>query len=117
ESGAWVSNHLPHFAGMVDEVTFLKAVYTDEINHAPAQLFVHTGSPRLGKPSMGSWVVYGLGSENANLPGFVVLISGGQQPDAGKSVWGTGFLPTVYQGVQCRSDGDPVLYLSDPDGL
>src|SRR5690606_40781851 len=71
----------------------------------------------LGKPSMGSWVVYGLGSENANLPGFVVLISGGQQPDAGKSVWGTGFLPTVYQGVQCRSDGDPVLYLSDPDGL
>lgn len=117
ESGAYVSNHLPHFASVVDEVTFLKAVYTDEINHAPAQLFVHTGSPRLGRPSMGSWVVYGLGSENANLPGFVVLVSGGQQPDAGKSVWGTGFLPTVYQGVQCRSDGDPVLYLSDPNGL
>lgn len=117
ESGSYVSNHLPHFASLVDEVTFLKAVHTDEINHAPAQLFVHTGSPRLGRPSMGSWVVYGLGTENANLPGFVVLVSGGQQPDAGKSVWGTGFLPTVYQGVQCRSDGDPVLYLSDPDGL
>lgn len=117
ESGAWVSHLLPHFSQVVDEVTFLKAMYTEEINHAPAQLLVHTGSPRLGRPSMGSWVIYGLGSENANLPGFVVLLSGTNQPDAGKSVWGSGFLPTVYQGVQCRSEGDPVLYLSDPEGM
>lgn len=117
ESGAWVSNLLPHFASVADEVSFLKAVSTDQFNHGPAQLFVHTGSPRLGRPSMGSWVTYGLGTENSNLPGFVVLTSGGNTPDAGKSVWGSGFLPSLYQGVQCRSDGDPVLYLSDPDGL
>ena len=77
---------------------------------------MHTGSPRSGRPSMGSWVTYGLGSENNNLPGFVVLTSGGT-PDAGKSVWGSGFLPSVYQGVQCRSKGDPVLYLKDPKGV
>jgi len=117
QSGAYVSEHLPHFAKMVDEVSFLKGVYTDQFNHAPAQLFVHTGSPRLGRPSIGSWVTYGLGSENNNLPGFVVLTSGGKTPDAGKSVWGSGFLPSVYQGVQCRSEGDPVLFLSDPDGV
>jgi len=117
QSGAWVSDNLPHFSTMVDEVTFLKAVYTDQFNHAPAQLLVHTGSPRLGRPSIGSWVTYGLGSENQNLPGFVVLTSGGSFPDAGKSVWGSGFLPSVYQGVQCRSEGDPVLFIKDPDGL
>ncbi len=117
QSGAWVSNHLPHLATMVDDVAFLKAMYTDEFNHAPAQLLVHTGSARLGRPSMGSWVTYGLGTENENLPAFVVLLSGGVAPDAGASVYGSGFLPTVYQGVQCRSKGDPVLFLSDPDGL
>ena len=117
QSGAWVSEHLPHFSGVVDDVTFLKAVHTDEFNHAPAQLLLQTGSPRLGRPSMGSWVTYGLGTENQNLPGFVVLVSGGKTPSAGKSVWGSGFLPTVYQGVQCRSKGDPVLFLSDPDGM
>lgn len=117
QSGAFVSEHLPHFAKMADEVAFLKGVYTDQFNHAPAQLFVHTGSPRLGRPSIGSWVTYGLGSENNNLPGFVVLTSGGKTPDAGKSVWGSGFLPSVYQGVQCRSEGDPVLFLSDPEGV
>ncbi len=73
---------------------------------------MQTGSPRVGRPSIGSWVTYGLGSENNNLPGFVVLTSGGT-PDAGKSVWGSGFLPSVYQGVHCRSKGDPVLYLKD----
>jgi hypothetical protein len=78
---------------------------------------VHTGSPRLGRPSMGSWVTYGLGTENQDLPGFVVLTSGGKFPDAGKSVWGSGFLPSVYQGVQCRSEGDPVLFLNDPAGM
>jgi hypothetical protein len=117
ESGVYVSDLLPHFAEVVDEVTMLKAVQTDEFNHAPAQLLMYTGSPRLGRPSMGSWVTYGLGSENENLPGYVVLVSGGTQPSAGKSVWGSGFLPTVYQGVQCRSEGDPVLYVSNPDGM
>src|SRR5258706_9608680 len=116
-SGAWVSDHLPHFSKIVDEVSFLKCVSTDQFNHAPAQLFVQTGSPRLGRPSMGSWVTYGLGTENNNLPGFVVLTSGGHAPDAGKSVWGSGFLPTVYQGVQCRSEGDPVLFIKDPEGV
>ncbi|HRI61142.1 MAG TPA: DUF1501 domain-containing protein, partial [Saprospiraceae bacterium] len=84
---------------------------------APAQLLMHTGSARLGRPGMGAWVTYGLGSENANLPGFVVLTSGGKDPDAGKSVWGSGFLPSVYQGVQCRSEGDPVLFIKDPEGI
>ncbi len=117
ESGAWVSDRMPFLAGEVDKITFLKAMHTDEFNHAPAQLLMHTGSPRFGRPSMGSWATYGLGSENESLPGFVVLLSGGVQPDAGASVYGSGFLPTVYQGVQCRSAGDPVLYLSNPGGM
>jgi len=117
QSGAWVSDHLPHFSKVVDDVSFLKAVHTDKFNHGPAQMFMQTGSARLGRPSIGSWVTYGLGSENSNLPGFVVLTSGGKTPDAGKSVWGSGFLPSVYQGVQCRSKGDPVLYLADPEGM
>src|SRR5919107_3840456 len=117
ESRAWISENLPHLTSIVDEITFLKAVTTDQFNHAPAQLLVHTGSPRLGRPSLGSWVTYGLGSENQNLPGFVVLTSGGKNPDAGKSVWGSGFLPSVYQGVQCRSEGDPVLFIKDPNGM
>jgi hypothetical protein len=87
---------------------------TDQFNHAPAQLLVQTGNARLGYPSLGSWVVYGLGTENQNLPGFIVLISGGNTPDGGKQLWGTGFLPSVYQGVQCRSHGEPVLYLDSP---
>ena len=117
QSGAWISDYLPHFSKVADEVAFLKAMHTDQFNHGPAQLFMQTGSPRLGRPSLGSWVTYGLGTENQNLPGFVVLTSGGKTPDAGKSVWGSGFLPSVYQGVQCRSKGDPVLYLEDPNGM
>ena len=117
QSGAWISENLPHLSTIADEVTFLKAVQTDQFNHAPAQLLMHTGSPRLGRPSMGAWVTYGLGSENNNLPGFVVLTSGGKNPDSGKSVWGSGFLPSVYQGVQCRSEGDPVLFINDPEGI
>jgi hypothetical protein len=117
QSAAWVSEHLPHFSTIVDEVSFLKAVTTDQFNHAPAQLLMHSGSARLGRPSMGTWVTYGLGTENENLPGFVVLTSGGNFPDAGKSVWGSGFLPSVYQGVQCRSEGDPVLFIKDPEGM
>lgn len=117
QSGAWVSDHMPHFATVADEVSFLKAVTTDQFNHGPAQLLMHTGAPRLGRPSIGSWATYGLGTENQNLPGFVVLTSGGKFPDAGKSVWGSGFLPSVYQGVQCRSEGDPVLFIKDPEGM
>ena len=117
QSGAWISDNLPHLATVADEISFLKAVQTDQFNHGPAQLLMHTGSPRLGRPSIGSWVTYGLGSENSNLPGFMVLTSGGNNPDAGKSVWGSGFLPSVYQGVQCRNEGDPVLFLKDPAGI
>ena len=116
QTGSWVSEHLPHFSNWVDEVSFLKAMHTDEFNHAPAQLFMHTGSPRLGRPSMGSWMMYGLGSENENLPGYVVLTSG-SEPSAGKSIWGNGFLPSLHQGVQCRSQGDPILYLNNPKGV
>ncbi len=117
QSGAWISDYLPHLSTVADDISFLKAVHTDQFNHGPAQLFVHTGSARLGRPSIGAWTTYGLGTENSDLPGFVVLTSGGKTPDAGKSVWGSGFLPSVYQGVQCRAQGDPVLYLSDPDGM
>ncbi|MFY0653935.1 MAG: DUF1501 domain-containing protein [Cyclobacteriaceae bacterium] len=116
ESRAWVSDYLPEFSKVVDDVCFLKAVQTDEFNHAPAQFFMYTGSPRTGRPSMGSWVTYGLGSDNENLPGFVVLISRGG-PTAGKRIWGSGFLPTVHQGVQCRSKGEPVLNLDNPHGV
>ncbi|NHE56851.1 DUF1501 domain-containing protein [Cyclobacterium plantarum] len=117
QSGTYVSDYMPEFAQMVDEVSLLKAMHTNEFNHAPAQLFMHTGSPRLGKPSIGAWSVYGLGSENKDLPGYVVLTSGGGAISAGKSAWGSGFLPTVYQGVQCRSEGDPVLFLSNPNSI
>ena len=117
QNGTWVSDYLPHFSTIVDEAAIIKSVTTDQFNHAPAQLMMHTGSARLGRPSIGSWVTYGLGSENQNLPGFVVLTSGGNNPDAGKSVWGSGFLPSVYQGVQCRSEGDPVLFIKDPKGI
>ncbi|MFN0131501.1 MAG: DUF1501 domain-containing protein [Phycisphaerales bacterium] len=116
-SAMWASELVPNFARIADEVTLVRSMYTDEFNHAPAELFLYTGSPRPGRPSMGAWSVYGLGSENANLPGFVVLLSGGSNPSAGKSVWGSGFLPSIYQGCQCRSEGDPVLFASNPEGV
>lgn len=117
ESRAWVSDYMPNLSTVVDDISFLKGVTTDQFNHAPAQLLMHTGGARLGRPSIGSWVTYGLGTENEDLPGFVVLVSGGSNPSAGKSIWGSGFLPSVYQGVQCRSHGDPVLFLENPDGI
>ena len=117
ESGAWFSDALPKLATCADDMAFIKSMNTDQFNHAPAQLLLYTGSPRQGRPSMGSWVTYGLGSENKNLPGFVVLISGGVAPSGGKDNWGSGFLPSIYQGVQCRSKGDPVLYVSNPEGM
>jgi hypothetical protein len=117
QSGGWVSELLPHFSKMVDDVTVIRSMTTEQFNHAPAQLLLHTGNSRFGAASMGSWATYGLGSENQDLPGFIVLVGGGNNPDGGKSLWGSGFLPSVYQGVQCRTQGDPVLFLSDPDGV
>jgi len=116
-AGSYVSELLPHFSKVVDDVTIIRSMTTDQFNHAPAQLFLHTGTPRFGGAAMGAWATYGLGSENQDLPGYVVLVGGGNNPDAGKSLWGSGFLPSVYQGVQCRTQGDPVLFLSDPDGM
>jgi hypothetical protein len=113
----WISSLLPHLASVADHLCVIRSMFTTQFNHSPAQLLLHTGDPRFGSPSMGSWVTYGLGSENHNLPGFVVLVSGGKTPSAGKSVWGSGYLPSVYQGTQCRNTGDPVLYLSNPEGL
>lgn len=117
QSGQWVSDRLPHLERVIDELCVIRSMHTDQFNHAPAQLLMHTGFPNLGWPSAGSWATYGLGSENQNLPGFIVLTSGGVNPDAGKSVWGSGFLPSVYQGVQCRSYGEPVLFLQNPTGI
>jgi hypothetical protein len=117
KGGIWMSDAIPNFHGIADEMCVVKSMFTDQFNHAPAELMLFTGSPRQGRPSMGSWVTYGLGSENENLPGFVVLISSGVQPSGGQGLWGTGFIPSVFQGVQCRSKGDPVLYVSDPPGM
>ena len=117
QSGAELSELLPHLATVADDIANVKSMYTEQFNHAPAQLFLHTGASRIGRPSMGSWLTYGLGSEASDLPGFVVLVSGGKTPDGGASLWGSGFLPTVYQGVQCRAQGDPVLYVSNPPGM
>ena len=116
-SGAWVSDRLPHLAKHVDDICFIKTMQTDQFNHGPAQLMVHTGQARMGYPSIGSWTTWGLGTENSDLPGFIVLLSGGRQPRVGKALWSGGFLPSVYQGVQCRSEGDPVLNISNPDGV
>lgn len=117
ESGTLVSELLPNFARCVDDVAVIKSMKTDQFNHAPAQLFLYTGTPRLGGASMGSWALYGLGSESHNLPGFVVLISGGTDPSGGKSLWSSGFLPSVYQGVQCRTQGEPILFVTNPKGV
>ncbi|REJ87155.1 MAG: DUF1501 domain-containing protein [Planctomycetota bacterium] len=117
EGGQWMSDAIPHLHEVADEMCIVHSMNTDQFNHAPAELLMYTGSPRPGRPSMGAWVTYGLGSENEDLPGFVVLISSGVQPNGGKNSFGTGFLPSVFQGVQCRSQGDPVLYASDPEGM
>jgi hypothetical protein len=115
--GIWMSDAVPKFHEVADELCVIKSMKTDEFNHAPAELLLFTGHNRQGRPGMGCWVTYGLGSESRNLPGFVVLISSGVQPSGGQNCWGSGFLPGVFQGVQCRSKGDPVLYVSDPAGL
>jgi hypothetical protein len=117
QAGTWVSELLPNIAGLADDMAVIRSMHTDQFNHAPAELFLYTGSPRSGSASVGSWLTYGLGSENEDLPGFMVLLSGGTDPSGGKSLWGSGFLPSVYQGVQCRQQGDPILYVSNPDGM
>jgi hypothetical protein len=115
QSGNQISELLPNLAKVADEIAIVKSMQTEEFNHGPAQLFLHTGFGRPGRPSFGSWVTYGLGSENENLPAYVVLLSG-PLAGAGTSLWSTGFLPSIYQGVQFRNGGDPVLFLSNPDG-
>jgi hypothetical protein len=117
KSGAWFSNIVPNMAAMADDICIVKSLWTDQFNHSPAELFLFTGAQRAGNASMGSWVTYGLGSENQDLPGFVVLLSGGTDPTGGKSLWGSGFLPSVYQGVQCRTSGAPILYSENPPGM
>jgi hypothetical protein len=117
KSGVWMSDAIPHFHEHADDLCVIKSMHTDQFNHAPAELFVHTGFSQPGRPSFGAWTTYGLGSENQNLPGYVVLISSGTQPNGGKNSFSAGFIPSVYQGVQCRSKGDPVLYVSDPPGM
>ena len=121
ESGAWVCDFLPHTAGIVDDLCFVKSMHTTSVNHAPAITFFLTGSEMPGRPSMGAWATYGLGSESQDLPGFVVMTSRDKEATCGQIFydfyWGSGFLPSKYQGVKFRGGGDPVLYLSNPNGL
>jgi hypothetical protein len=117
QCGAEISELLPHLAQVVDEVAIVKSMATDAFNHAPGQIQMSTGSQQFGKPSLGAWTLYGLGSESENLPAFVVFSTGKKGPSGGNSNWGSGFLPTVYQGVPFRTTGDPVLYLSNPPGI
>jgi hypothetical protein len=117
QSGAELSNLLPGLAKVADDIAIIRTMHTTQFNHAPAQLFLNTGHNIAGRPSMGSWLTYGIGSENKDLPGFVVLLSGKNAPDGGKSCWGSGWLPSTYQGVEFRRSGDPVLFLSNPEGV
>lgn len=117
ESGAWVSDLLPHTGRIVDDLCMIRTCQTDLFNHAPAKLFMNTGSGLFGRPSMGAWVTYGLGSESQDLPGFVVLQSGPRGPRGGAVLWGSGFLPSTYQGVPLRNQGDPILNLSTPPSV
>ncbi len=116
-SGSWVSADYPELAKVADKMTFVKSMWTEQFNHAPAQLMLQTGAQIKGRPCFGAWAVYGLGSENKDLPGFMVLTSGGKNPDAGKTVWGSGFLPSIYQGVQCQGHGEPILFAENPEGV
>src|SRR5258707_9961573 len=117
KSGKHVSELLPNIGGVVDDLAFLSGVSTENFNHGPAKCFVNTGSTRFGRPSIGAWVTYGIGSESQDLPGFVVLESGPRGPRGGAALWGSGFLPSAHQGVPFRSGGDPILDLSSPKGI
>src|SRR6185369_18093360 len=113
QGGAELSELLPHLAKVADDIAIVKSMRTDAFNHAPAQILMNTGAQTFGRPSFGSWVTYGLGSESENLPGFVVFSTGKKGTSGGSSNWGAGFLPSVYQGTLFRNVGDPVLYLSN----
>ena len=121
QSGAWVSDYLPHISSIVDDVCFIKSMYTEQVNHAPAITFFLTGSEIAGRPSMGSWLTYGLGSTSEDLPAFVVMTSRDEEKSCGQIFydyyWSSGFLPSKFQGVKFRGMGDPVLYLSNPEGM
>src|SRR5580700_7543253 len=116
QSGTEFSDFIPHIAGCADDICLVRSMFTDAFNHHPGQLMLFGGSIQVGRPTMGAWVLYGLGSESQNLPGFVVLNSG-VGTSGGTSNWSSGFLPSTYQGVVLRSSGDPVLYLSNPPGV
>jgi hypothetical protein len=116
QSGIPISSLLPNLQKCADDICFIRTLHTNHFNHAPAQMFMATGFGQFGRPSIGSWVNYGLGTENSDLPGFVTMVTG-QYPGAGNSIFGSGFLPSVYQGVEFRSQGDPVLFLSNPKGM
>ncbi|MBM3739900.1 MAG: DUF1501 domain-containing protein [Acidobacteria bacterium] len=116
-SGAWVSDLLPHIGSISDDISFVKGVATENFNHGPAKCFANTGSVRFGRPAMGAWATYGIGSESQDLPGYVVLQSGPRGPRGGAALWASGFLPTAYQGVPFRSGGDPILNLATPPGI
>ncbi|RUL88667.1 DUF1501 domain-containing protein [Tautonia sociabilis] len=117
QSGAELSELLPHTASVADELCIVRSMVTDAFNHAPGQILMSTGSQQFGRPSLGAWTCYGLGTESRDLPGYVVFSSGSKGPSGGNANWGSGFLPTVYQGVQFRTGGEPVLYLSNPEGV
>src|SRR4051812_1093365 len=117
KNGTWVSELFPHTATIVDDISLVKSCQATLFNHAPAKLFMNTGSGQFGRPSMGAWVTYGIGSEAQDLPGFVVLQSGPRGPRGGAVNWGSGFLPSVYQGVPFRSGGEPILDLANPPGV
>ncbi|MEZ6195104.1 MAG: DUF1501 domain-containing protein [Planctomycetota bacterium] len=116
-TGLFVSDLLPHFDRIADRTTVVRSMTTEQFNHAPAQLFLHTGSPQVGGASIGAWAAYGLGALNRDLPAFVVMVSGGTDPSGGKSLWGAGFLPPQHQATRIRGEGAPVLYLDDPPGM
>ena len=117
KSGQELSQLLPHLASHADDIAIIRSMKTTQFNHAPAQIFINTGHQVPGRPSFGSWLSYGLGTETKDLPAFVVLLSGENNPDGGKSCWGSGFLPTVHQGVEFRSKGEPVLFVNNPQGV
>ena len=117
KGGLYFSELLPHIGSVADEIATISGLSTDNFNHGPAKCFINTGSTRFGRPSMGAWVTYGIGSESQDLPGFVVLESGPRGPRGGAALWSSGFLPTAYQGVPFRSGGDPILDLSNPKGV
>ena len=117
QSGQEISELMPHLARVADDIAIVKSMHTDAFNHAPAQIFMNTGSQQFGRPSLGAWTTYGLGSESSNLPAYVVFSTGSKGTSGGASNWGAGFLPSIYNGVLFRSGGDPVLYLSNPKGV